>query len=417
MNIKKIITEKNNKDMFNKFYILFFTFVLLFFPAKYYYAYHVAILLPLFFYSIFMGFSNNKYTKFLLCFYCYLFLSTFIRFLLEPNEIKDFYELFRFVPLLFLLGTVDKIDFTSLKRILVPFIISFIVLNFIVCYLQVNFKASSLIVNIIHEIYNSDVHFTQSLLISSRALGFMTGPGDNAVVMLICTYFIYFYFKPSSFILSSLRLVILMLGIGCIVMSQSQTVVIAFAASFALLQLVMTLKKPLLNGVRVFVMIVIGMVYIITSNDFNDISDKGSKLYYLSTIEQGTERSSYKVRIEKREYFLNKAEEKYYYLPIGWGKSYFGDRAGSTDNEHLYIALIYGPVVWGVMCLLIFIKAVARVKKYLLTGAFEFLFFPVIAFSWLLIAIPAAMLTNPQSLILIALFLFYDKKYFEREAT
>ncbi|MEX6120665.1 hypothetical protein [Providencia hangzhouensis] len=89
---------------------------------------------------------------------------------------------------------------------------------------------------------------------------------------------------------------------------------------------------------------------------------------------------------------------------IGWGKDYFGAEITATDNEHLYIALVYGPIIWLALIIVAFLAGFKYTILLLKTSNKNYLFKSSIILSWVIIAIPAAFITYPQALILSALF-------------
>ncbi|HCD1954659.1 TPA: hypothetical protein NBI99_005122, partial [Escherichia coli] len=99
-------------------------------------------------------------------------------------------------------------------------------------------------------------------------------------------------------------------------------------------------------------------------------------------FEQGTERGSYQLRVEKRNEMIEKALSNPGYSLIGWGKDYFGDDTSATDNEHLYIALVYGPLIWLAFVLVCFYYGAKYTLLYLKSGISNHLFIPVISLCW-----------------------------------
>ncbi|MEX6178930.1 hypothetical protein AB6G03_18610 [Providencia hangzhouensis] len=59
---------------------------------------------------------------------------------------------------------------------------------------------------------------------------------------------------------------------------------------------------------------------------------------------------------------------------IGWGKDYFGAEITATDNEHLYIALVYGPIIWLALIIVAFLAGFKYTILFLKTSNKNYLF-------------------------------------------
>ncbi|MCS6724573.1 O-antigen ligase family protein, partial [Proteus mirabilis] len=345
-----------------------------------------------------------------LLFIIYWIISSSIRFFISGDNLRDALETFRFIPIF--LFFLYKKCFIIKKQSLYNIFIVYIVLNSFLCFLQYYYKSDSTIVNFIAYFYNSDIHFNESLLLNSRALGFSMGPNSNAVIILLCLFFIFFKYKPTSKLQSFLKYITITLGIISLILSQSQTGIIALIAISIYLIVMYFIKKPQIITVCTLFITFFAVIIIANTSLLDKLSDKNGGLYYLSTLfKQGTERSSYQIRIEKRNAMIDTAISKPFYSFIGWGKDYFGDESSATDNEHLYIALIYGPIIWILILSVAFYYGSIYTIKYLYSKNFELLLVPTTMLCWVIVAIPAAFITYPEALILSALLLNNSKRY------
>lgn len=405
----RCVLEHNNIEKNDNLLAKLWIIIILFFPTKYFLIYHILIFIPLL--ALFTICRPALYfeSKVLLLFLLYYLTGCVIRNLFNPENVRDIIELFRFMPLL--LFFLFRYVFDSLFVFSIRCTIVYLLINTLVCILQYSYKANSALVTFIGYIYNSPKHFEESLLMNSRALGLSMGPNSNAVVILTCVIFILFKFKARSGLQMLIKYTSVILGLLSIILSQSQTGFITIAVVILALFIVSLIRYPL----RTFVITLLLALLGVCTLSFTSVSDmfngKDNKLYYLTTLfEQGTERSSYVLREEKRNIMLEHAAESPSYAFIGWGKDYFGDFTSATDNEHLYIGLVYGPLIWFVVITSSFIISLRYLRLFFQKGGYQYLFVPSLILSGVIFALPAAFITYPQSLMLAALFLNYDSK-------
>ncbi|MGU9865528.1 hypothetical protein [Kluyvera ascorbata] len=396
----------NNSKKANSIANIFLLFVL-FFPVNYFYAYHFIILIPLGAYLIKNKAKWNNSVKLLLLFLAYWIVGTAVRFVFYGDNLRDIFEIFRFIPLLLFL--MHKDEFKRVGKFSFIIICTYLLFNCYISTLQFLYKDSSPMVVLIGHIYNSELHFNESLLLNSRALGLSMGPSSNAIIVLLCMIFVWFKFITLNKFDVALKYSALLAGVSTILLTQSQTGFITLGVIVGYLILLNFIRKPLLTSFILGGVILPGFLMLSSSNLISDFGQKNGGLYYLSTLfDQGTERGSYQLRVEKRNEMVSKAINSPGFMMIGWGKDYFGDDTSATDNEHLYIALVYGPLVWIVFMLACFYFGVKYSFLFLKYGKNKYLFAPVLTLCWVVFAIPASFITYPASLILSVFFLNYD---------
>ncbi|MBS0847956.1 O-antigen ligase family protein [Citrobacter sp. JGM124] len=386
-----------------------FLLLVFFFPVNYFYLYHIVVIIPL---AILLLGSKIRLSNALIVLSLFIFywlIGTSIRFIIQGDNLRDFFEIFRYVPLLFILMLAPK--FRQAGSISFNVIIFYLISNFVVSLFQYLFKESSVLVQIIGYIFNSPVHFQESLLLNSRALGFSMGPNSNAVISLLCVIFIFFRYEVTGFFTRILKIAALLCGFFTILLTQSQTGLVTLGVIITYIIIMLVIRKPskLILPASIFGLFLV--IFLTNSNILNDLSRKDGGLYYLSTLfEQGTDRGSYQLRVEKRDQMITRALNSPLYAAIGWGKDYFGDDTSATDNEHLYIGLVYGPLIWLLLLVYGFYYGVKYSMFFIKTGDLKTLFTPVLILSWVVFALPASFITYPESLILGALFLNYGYK-------
>ncbi|VEH57124.1 Lipid A core - O-antigen ligase and related enzymes [Providencia rustigianii] len=380
-----------------------FIFLTLFFPAKYFDLYHIVVIIPL----ILLGITS-KPTKGLALYITiiiiiYWIFTSWIRSLVTGEILKDLSEIFRFIPLALLF--LFRKNFININKSFISIVTLYLWINFLICILQYLFKDSSIITYTISIFYNSEVHLQESLLLNSRALGLSPGPNSNGIMCLLLTLFIIFKFNVNHYFDRLLKYSTILIGTFSILLSQSQTAFLTFFIIATYITILYLVKKPFFIIPLVLVILSASILFL-NLNLLQKLEDKQGGLYYLSTLfKEGTERSSYKIRIEKRERIINSALETPEFVFIGWGKDYFGSKSSATDNEHIYIALVYGPLIWFSLILVAFLYGLKYTILFLKRNNKDYLFKSSIILGWVVISIPAAFITDPQILILSALFL------------
>ena len=384
-----------------------FVFFVLFFPVNLYYVYHFIILIPLIVLFFIKKATLNTPVRLMLLFLGYWIVGDAIRLFCMGDNVRDFFEIFRFIPVLIFLLYKDFLK--PQNDTLIHIVCVYVLFNFFISLIQFLFKDSSLLVHVIGSIYNSNIHFNESLLQNSRALGLSMGPNSNAIMVLLCIVFLWFKFKPKKTLAKLLKISSVLAGILTILLTQSQTGFITLAVLIFYIFILNLMRKPILTLSFAFIFVVPFSLYFFNTSLISELGQKKGEFYYLSTLfEQGTERGSYQLRVEKRNEMIEKALSNPGYSLIGWGKDYFGDDTSATDNEHLYIALVYGPLIWLAFVLVCFYYGAKYTLLYLKSGISNHLFIPVISLCWVVFAIPASFITYPASFVLSILFLNYE---------
>lgn len=373
-----------------------FLFVLMF-PSKYYLTYHIVIVLAIVAFLVTVADRKipfNNSSKVIALLIAFLFLSSLIRFFFYFDNFRDFVEIFRLVPIFLLSLLVRYYSSSELKPSITAAILIFTIFNFAVSLCQFLFKSDFFLAGLISFLYNSEVHTEVSLQVSNRALGLTLGPGPNGVISAFC--FVVGLF--SSEVKNLTRYLILSLSALTVVLSQSQT---AFVALICIIAFSLTLKfiTDRIRGVLIGICIVAGLAFIGSTSLTTSELEQGDSLFYLSTLEQGVERSSFQVRLEKQEYLIGLANKTPFFIAIGWGKSYFGEKSSAMDNEHLYIILVYGIIVWITLFLTLLISSIRQLKSYFITRRSSKLVVPMISLLWVITALPSAFFLYPPTLL------------------
>jgi len=266
----------------------------------------------------------------------YLLVGSIIRyFYYEADDIRDFLEYTRFLPvfILFLFShEFSKLKFSFFLNTLKVYI----VIDFIVSYLQYN-HIRSVILDIIEKASSSTNQIELSLGLAHRTLGLSSGPGDHGIVVLFMVS-ILFVAYIRGYKSSASTIFVLLMGIYSIMTSQSQT---AFIGLLFLHMLVFGyyLFKEKNKGRFIYYFIFIAIVSSVFIYTYMEELE-----YLMKLFTQGLNRSSYHKREVKTSYLFNLAFSSNLGIFWGWGKSYFGELSGKMDNELLYVLLVYGPL-------------------------------------------------------------------------
>ena len=372
-------------------------FLILFFPLKLFLPYHIIIaLVAILAIVIRRKIEVNTSAAAVAAFTVFLLLTSIFRSLyLNINNPRDYIEIFRFIPLLLLLliQKAIKFDRANLEKIFFWYVSIDFVIS-IAQFLRFDF------INIITSLYAAGHHAEKSLLISSRALGLSSGPGQHG--SLITFLFVFFlagiFFKRSRY-----NVIGVIIASICILLSQSQTAFIAMVGSSISILLYYIFSGKVsqkLKALRLWLVMTIASASLI-GYFFQELR------YLASLVEQGTDRSSFQIRLEKAQFVydgINKVPEL---LITGYGKDYWGSFSAAMDNEYLYVLAVYGIVI---LCISIAIVFVYLFRGFLLRSAKEDKSIYFIILTGLVIAYPTAFFTDPR-IILLLLFVVLSKQF------
>ncbi len=263
-------------------------------------------------------------------------VSLLVRLNFIEDALRDLTEAVRWIFLLFLVLYLNS-DIEKKESLALRWIAFFVILNAIVSWMQ--FQKISW-VDFITNIYGAQNHIEMSLGISSRALGFAAGPGQNgatAIIFGIYTFVMY-YFKYNNRFFSFFILILTFLAT---LLSQSQT---SFGALVGAVFFVLLAgrfyfpKKYRMPNWFIFgaTVSLVGLFY--------KLIDELSYLDSLFTF--GLGRSSYQGRELKWEELFDQANENPWMYILGHGKSYFGLSSGAMDSDYVFILLVYGVIVF-----------------------------------------------------------------------
>lgn len=375
-------------------------FLILFFPLKLFLPYHfiiafAAIIVIVVRRKIQLDTSAAAIGAFII----FLLLTSIFRSLyLNINNPRDYIEIFRFIPLLLLLLIQKAIKFerADLEKIFFWYVLIDFVIS-IAQFLRFDF------INIITSLYAAGHHAEKSLLISSRALGLSSGPGQHG--SLIAFLFVFFlsgiFFRKSRY-----NVIGVIISSICILLSQSQTAFIAMVGSSVAILLYYIFSGKLSQKLKA-----LRLLLVMTVASASLIGYFFQELRYLaSLVEQGTDRNSFQVRLEKAQYVydgINKAPEL---LITGYGKDYWGSFSAAMDNEYLYFLAVYGIVI---LVISIAIVLVCLFRGFLLRSAKEDKSIYFIILTGLVIAYPTAFFTDPR-IILLLLFVVLSKQFISK---
>jgi len=372
--------------------------VILFFPTKSYYLFFIAFIFVL----ILVIVSNYSKIKcsinpFIILFFIYMFLGSYFRLLwFELLNLRDFIEISRFIPILLILSCkkiFTLFDFEFLLKILRIYII----IDFIISYLQF-YHINLGFLKLIDTLYASSHHLETSLKIANRSLGLSSNPGEHGLTILVMIGILIFNLlnkkiKPLKCIIKDI--LIIYLGYFSILFSQSQTAFVGiFLLNFLIIFFLILkgLKQVNLKGLILYV-----LSLALSINFF--IAYIKNLRYLISLFEVGLHRSSYLERTDKWEFLIRKVMNAPLGIFIGWGKSFFGIFSSSMDNEHLYIFLCYGPIIY----LLLFIGLVFFIYKTMLRPSFYKELFIFLILLGIPLAWPNAYFLTPKIYFLLSL--------------
>ena len=288
--------------------------------------------------------KTNQYSKLIIYLCEFIFLTSIIRFLTSFDlNLRDYLECLRYLPVILIFLSLKKWQHLKLEN-LIDAVFVYLLIDALVSYLQLNNLDLYGLRNAVKFIYNSDFHYQMSLGISKRTLGLSAGPGDHGAIIfvvfiiMICGVFLLKTRKTISSIGSVISLLV-------ILSSQSRTVFVAMLLSILTVISFLLIKKSQANKFIVRgIWVAVGVLSVAFFGKINEFLE--NYRYLSSLFERGLEINSYMAREEKWALFISATQEKFYWLPIGWGKDFFGQSSGAMDSEYIYIYCVYGVLVF-----------------------------------------------------------------------
>jgi len=375
----------------------------LFFPTKYFDAYHLLMIVLVSLWAWVTGFGiRREKVFFIIClFFVFIVFSSSIGFFYyQTDPIRNFSEMIRYIPLLILSFSMRENQGGAdyIKIIKYAFFI-YSVLCLLLSVLQVS-KVG--LVDGVSDLYGSTHQLEISLGLESRALGFSSGPGQNGVIMTII-----FSFSLARVYLDknkNLAIFTVIVSFFTVLFSQSQTafLVISGVTFYSSLYAIFILKgKCRVIGINVLLVLVpVGFIGLFLMED--------SLSYLFTLFSHGLERSSYQARVIKTDYLFNMTLDHPISFLFGHGKDYFGPVAGHTDNEYIFYLGVYG---FSFLVLIVFIYALIlslgylHKRNYIISSGF-YLSLHFMILSGLFLAWPSAFILDPRLLFLVSLVLF-----------
>jgi len=278
-----------------------------------------------------------------------------IRWIIFPDSgLRDLVEFGRILFLLLSFCTIRHIPIYMEK--LTKIIKIYIIFDFVISIMQF-FHLYPALSSIIEHTYSREHHIENSLGISNRALGLSSDPSSHGLMILILITILLLcsiMYQVRNSIKTSLPIIIM--GIFSILTSQSQTAFIGLLIMITVVFFFYSYQhKNRFSFYLFFVFLGISAILFIIPFLEN--------LQYLTTLfSDGLGRSSYILRIRKRELFLDMAMENPIGILLGYGKDYFGQHSAAMDNEHLYIFLVYGLPVYILFCVMLLRQIVNLIK-------------------------------------------------------
>jgi hypothetical protein len=354
-----------------------------------------------------VGFSINRIPRFVnrlsipfLLLTGFLLFGALVRSIaFSGGNARDYLEVARFFPVILVFATPFRWRHLRIGAV-VDAALAYLAIDAVISVLQITGLNPGGLVTRVGRIYSSSTHLESALGISGRALGLSSGPGQHGAILFVITVVSLYGLLtlPARRIRCLLGFLV---GLVTILLAQSQTAfVVTAAVVFGLL--CVFLVRGDRHGRRTAGLILAGILgssaYLITVI--------AVRFHYLFTLfVYGLGRSSYQHRQEKWADILGRAFEQPWWLPLGWGKDYFGRVSGAMDSDLLYIFSVYGAIVFAVFLILLLGFLWNTLRKVILRGNladYRVLLFALLlgglVFSW-----PSAFFTSPNILVLLAL--------------
>lgn len=399
-----MVEEKNSN-------YAFLLVLLLMVPFKSLYVFYVLSFFLIFIFTFNQRLVWNLPARILALVITYYFFMAAFRFLttFEPI-VRDFVEVFRFFPLLYLmlkLNYFKNICYDDIIRACFVYLLidgSVTLLQFV----NLNFLG---IIDIAHTFYTSDGFFlSDDMTVTNRSPGISAQIGAHGAILMSMTLIMLLGImtKCQS---KWLSLAGFFLSLVLLILNQSRTSFVAtgFILLFALLlYLLFGYSKHRRNAVVISSsLIFVSMTIFI---NYYDVLSNVGYLLKLASSEQSEGATA--TRFTKWAWYFVEAQERPMWLLTGWGKDFFGAKSGGFDNDYLYFFFVYGPFVLTFALLLYaryIFKILLNFKRYALNN-FELSFFFMLV-GGALIAFFASFFLVPQ--IIFLLFFLYSGKYWE----
>ncbi|WP_180062669.1 hypothetical protein [Acinetobacter sp. YH12114] len=384
--------------MINKILFLMLVIFALFFPTKHYDIYHFSLLGGSVLLLLLTEFkvSLNFYAKYFAVLIFIITIGSFVSSIyLGADFFKNITEVFRFLPVLLLLLSYKVINFNKNQLDVVLYFYAFLVST--ICLLQ--YLGVEAVLNL-SKIYGSELQVENSLLLSSRAIGLSTGPGNNgALFTILYIYFFssFLFFKENKIINS----IFMFLCVLSVILSQSQTSLVAlgFSSIFSLILILILDKKKFFNT-SVFC-IVFAMAFSFVFLFVKNLSKFG---YLISLFNEGLSRNSYQVRMDKVSEVVDLSFSNPIMFFIGYGKDLVPNST-ALDNEYVFYLGVYGfiSVILMVLFYLSFILFIFRANKiysdYVLC---------IMIFAGAIIAWPSSFTLDPRLLFILTILMIFS---------
>lgn len=379
----------------------FFVFLVLCAPLRGFYLYYMVVSL------LVIGFSIktvpslvNRFTIPFLLLSAFLLFAALLRTVIIGREnVRDYIEVARFVPIVLLYASIYKWREMRVERILDAAFL-YLCIDIGVSWMQFVGVDVLGISRLIQLLYSSELH-AGVLGLTHRALGLSPGPGQHGAILFTLAVAMLF----GGFTASRRRWIYLsgfVMALMGILLSQSQTAfVVTIAIVLGMLGAFLLSRdaRHRRNAAIILCLFAVSSVYVFTLI--------ATRFRYLFTLfAYGLGRTSYTAREDKWDIFLSKSLEHPWWFPFGWGKAYFGSASGAMDSDLLYIFCVYGGLVSIVFATVLFVFFFGSLRDLLIRRRVDdlrFLLFALllggVVFSW-----PNAFFIVPNIMVLISLF-------------
>jgi hypothetical protein len=389
----------------------FFLVLLLVLPIQSLYIYFSLSVFLIFIFTFNEKLAWNLPAKILALGIIYIFFMMGFRFLttFEPI-VRDFVELFRFLPLLYLMLKINYFNNICYDDILRACFI-YLLIDGSVTLLQffnLNFLG---ITDIVGALYTSDGFFiSDDMNVINRSPGISNEVGGHGAILMSMTVIMFsgimtkYHYKWLPYAGFYLSLVLL-------VLTQSRTSFIStgFILFVALLLYLLFGYFKHRTKVVIFSTSLIFVCVIIFINYYDSLKNIG---YLMKLMDLDKSQGAISVRLSKWASYDVALEERPMWLLTGWGKDFFGPKSGSFDNDYLYFFFVYGPIML-ISFLLLYVRYIFKIllnfKRYALNN-FELSFFFILIGGGF-IAFFASFFLYPQ--IVFLLFFLFSGKYWE----
>lgn len=392
-------------------YYAFFLVLLLITPIKSLFVFYALTFFLTFIFTFNERLMWNSPAKILATGIIFLFFMTCFRFLtsFEPI-IRDYIELFRYIPLLYLMLNLNYFKNICYEDILRACFVYLMIDGGITLLQFFNFNFLG-IIDIVHTYYTQDSYFiSDDMNVTNRSPGLSAEIGGHGAILMSMNFIMlsgimtkchYKWMPHAGFVLSLVLLIL----------TQSRT---SFVATILILFLALLLY--LLFGYfkhrRKVVVISTSLIFVCMIIFINYYDSLTNIAYLMKLTDAGKNEGATAVRFAKWAGYFVAVEERPMWLLTGWGKDFFGAKSGSFDSDYLYFFFVYGPFV--LMSFLLFyvryiFKILLNFKRYALNN-FEMSFFFVLM-GGALIAFFASFFLYPQ--IIFILFFLFCGKYWE----